>query len=71
MSKVLKASDYQKRKLHGERRGNAIINFEKDADGNWITSVNVLRDARFADLESKLKRLVEIDYKPIVTSEED
>ena len=64
--RVLKASDYQKRKLQGEQREGFKINFVKDADGNWIIGKGILENPAFADLRSSLERLNEIEHNPII-----
>jgi len=68
--KVLRASEYQKKNLHGQRRGNHVIEFTKDANGDWITGKNVLNNPRFEDLHSKLVRLTEIEYAPPIEENE-
>ena len=68
--KVLRASEYQKKNLHGQRMGNHVIEFAKDANGEWIIGKAVLNNPRFEDLQSKLVRLTEIEYAPPIEENE-
>ena len=67
---VLRASEYQKGNLHGQRRGNHIIEFTQDANGEWIIGKGILDNPHFSDLRSKLVRLTEIEYAPPIEENE-
>ena len=67
---VLRASEYQKNNLHGQRRGNHVIEFTRDADGEWVIGKGILDNNHFDDLKSKLVRLKEIEHNPIIEDEQ-
>lgn len=62
--KVLKATELQYNELNGYRNGNSLLQFAKDANGNWVVGKSVLTDDAFLDIRSKLQELEEINHNP-------
>lgn len=62
--KVLKATKEQKELIESQTKGNHLIRFTNDADGNWIVGAEVLNDPKFNQIY--FSGLVEIKYNPIV-----
>tara|TARA_R110000823_G_scaffold314726_2_gene444483 strand:+ start:204 stop:413 length:210 start_codon:yes stop_codon:yes gene_type:complete len=63
--KVLKANTKEYRNLNGFKNGNQVLQFEKDANNNWIVGIQVLTFNHFLEIRTKLYKLKKIDYKPI------
>ena len=61
---VLKATQEQYNALNGYRNRNSVLQFIKDADGNYIVGKNVLTDDAFLDIRPQLEELEEIDFNP-------
>jgi hypothetical protein len=67
--KVLKATQKQAEKLNGSYLNGSKIQFDKDANGNFVVSENVLTDDDFIEIRDTLLTLPLIEYKPIETDE--
>lgn len=67
--KVLKATQAQYDKLNGFQKGVHKLEFLKDADGNWVTAVQVKENQALVEIKSDLDDLEEIDYNPIIELE--
>lgn len=65
--KVLKATQEQYNSLNGFKKGNSILNFTKDANGNWIVGKNVLTGNNFIEVREQLQQLEEIEHEPLIT----
>jgi hypothetical protein len=63
--KVLKATQEQAEKLNGTYLNGSKIQFEKDANNNYVLDKNVLIDDDFIEIRDTLLNLPLIDYKPI------
>jgi|TARA_R110000744_G_scaffold40656_1_gene92248 hypothetical protein len=63
--KVLKANTKEYDNLNGFKNGNHILQFEKDANNNWIVGIQVLNFNHFLEIRNKLQKLKKIDYNPI------
>jgi hypothetical protein len=66
---VLSATQQQADKLNGSYLNESILQFEKDANGNFVVNQNVLTDNDFIQIRSILLNLPLIEYKPIETNE--
>ena len=62
---VLSATQQQADKLNGSYLNESILQFEKDANGNFVVNQNVLTDNDFIQIRSILLNLPLIEYKPI------
>jgi hypothetical protein len=67
--KVLSATQNQAEILNGSYINNSIINFELDANGNYVINQNVLNDDDFIKIRESLLNLPLIEYKPIIYNE--
>lgn len=67
--KVLSATQNQAEILNGSYINNSIINFELDANGNYVINQNVLNDNDFIEIRDSLLNLPLIEYKPIIYNE--
>jgi hypothetical protein len=67
--KVLIATQEQADKLNGSYTNGSILQFEKDANGNFVVNTNVLTDNDFIQIRSILLNLPLIEYKPIIYNE--
>ena len=67
--KVLKATEQEYNELNGYRNGNSVLEFVKDADGNWIVGKSVLSDIAFLPIRPQLEELEEIEFNPIILEE--
>jgi hypothetical protein len=63
--KVLKANQEQYELLNGFKNGVNQIEFSKDANDNWIISVETKDDPAFIGIHEALSSLEEIDYLPV------
>jgi hypothetical protein len=66
---VLSATQQQADKLNGSYLNESILQFEKDANGNFVVNTNVLNDADFIEIRPTLLTLPLIEYKPIIYNE--
>jgi hypothetical protein len=66
---VLSATQQQADKLNGSYLNESILQFEKDANGNFVVNTNVLTDNDFIQIRSILLNLPLIEYKPIIYNE--
>jgi hypothetical protein len=66
---VLSATQQQADKLNGSYLNESILQFEKDANGNFVVNQNVLTDNDFIQIRSILLNLPIIEYKPIIYNE--
>jgi hypothetical protein len=66
---VLCATQQQADKLNGSYLNESILQFEKDANGNFVINTNVLTDNDFIQIRSILLNLPLIEYKPIIYNE--
>jgi len=62
--KVLKATTEQYNELNGYQNGNSVLQFVKDAEGNWIVGKSVLTDDAFLAIRPQLELLEEIEHNP-------
>lgn len=67
--KVLKATQQEAEKLNGIYLNNSILQFEIDANGNFVVNENVLLDNDFIEIRNNLLNLPLINYKPINVNE--
>jgi len=67
--KVLKATQEQAEKLNGNYLNGSQIQFEKDKNGNFVVTENVLKDDDFIEIRDTLLNLPLVDYEPIITNE--
>jgi hypothetical protein len=67
--KVLKATQKEAEKLNGSYLNGSQIQFEKDANNNYVVDKNVLIDDDFIEIRDTLLNLPLIDYKPIEINE--
>jgi hypothetical protein len=65
LMKVLKANQEQYELLNGFKNGVNQIEFSKDANDNWIISVETKDDPAFIGIHEALSDLEEIDYSPV------
>lgn len=61
---VLKATQEAYDTLTGYTQGNSVFKFIEDADGNWVSSLNVLNNGHFIGIRDQLNALERITYKP-------
>jgi hypothetical protein len=66
---VLCATQQQADKLNGNYINGSMIDFELDANGNYVINQNVLNDADFIEIRPTLLNLPLIEYKPIIYNE--
>jgi hypothetical protein len=67
--KVLCATQQQAEELNGSYLNESILQFEIDANGNFVVNTNVLTDNDFIQIRSILLNLPLIEYKPIIYNE--
>ena len=63
--KVLKATAEQYNELNNYQNGNSVLQFVKDAAGNWIVGLSVITDQAFLAIRPQLEALEEIPHNPI------
>ena len=63
--KVLKATQNQYDEINGVSNKHAFVEFLKDINDNWITSINCKTDSTYHnDTRLRLQMLDEIEYEP-------
>ena len=59
---VLKANTAQYNSLNGYENGLSQLQFAKDGNDNWIVGLEVLNDNNFAEIQTQLNELTQIEY---------
>lgn len=67
--KVLSATQKEAEKLNGNYINGSLINFELDANGNYVINQDVLNDYDFIEIRESLLNLPTIEYEPIIYNE--
>lgn len=63
---VLKANTQQYNELNGYKNGVHELGFQKDANNNWITGMQVLTLEPFLEIKPQLEQLEVITYNPVI-----
>ena len=68
---VLHPNTQQYNDLDGYQKGSSILKFVKDGSDRWVVGLNVLTDAKFAEIHDQLEQLERIEYTPFPPEDDE